>query len=300
VPGWVRTAAGLVILALVVWFFARRAGQTMDLVREAWQPVSWLYLALSFALVLVCLFLMALLWYGILRTMGGQLPLVTALRFYGITLLPRYLPGMVWGYVGRTLLCERRGITRNVATGSAMVEVGLIVGSGFLLVLLKYLAAWWIVLIILPSLLLMAALLSARPTRRQQKTLQFKRVATWCGWGFAYAGFWLLYGASSWLVALSVAPGLTPQDAPEIVVRSIAAWLAGFLAVIVPGGLGVREGVFALTLVEIVGPAEGAFIPLLARSIGILAELMFFLICLLLVPDPGHRGVLRRQQDMPD
>ena len=285
-PGWVRTVLGVLILVTILGFFAGRAGQTLDTVRQAWQPVSWLYLALSFVTLLICLLILALAWYGLLRTLGGRLPLPVALRFYGLTLLPRYVPGMVWGYAGRTLLCEREGVPRKVAAGSAVVEVGLIVGTGVIVAATNYLSHGWIVLLTsLPGLILLFGFLLAWATHQRRWATRLTRAATWYGWGLVYIGFWLLYGASSWLVVLSVAPGIRLSSAPDVVVSATVAWLAGFLVVLVPGGLGVREGVFVLTLTPIIGPAGGTFVPLIARLIGMASEAVFSVLCVLLLRD---------------
>jgi uncharacterized membrane protein YbhN (UPF0104 family) len=285
----VRIAAGIVIPAIVLAFFARRAGQTVDMVRESWQPVSWLYITLSCLLLIVCLTLQALIWYGILRSMGGQLSLPSALRFYGLTLLPRYVPGMVWGYAGRALLCEREGVARHVAAGSAVVEVGLIFVAGCSLLLIPILGSIWLVLAGLPVLILLLGFLVASIKQSEPGKWQLRRAAIWYGWTLAYVCFWLLYGMSSWLAALSVVPEIGVQSLLEIAVRSTGAWLTGFLAILVPAGLGVREGAFALALTPITGPAGAVFIPLLARLLGLAAEATFFLLCLLLFRKPGSR-----------
>ncbi len=296
VPGWIRTIIGVLILAVVVCFFARRAGQTMDMVREAWQPVSWLYLISSYLLLLVCFFMMALMWYGVLRTMGGRLSLSAALRFYGITLLPRYIPGMIWGYAGRTVLCEKEGVARTIAAGSAVAEIALIVATGLSIALMKPFGPSWLGVVIMPPLILLLGSLATRLQSWRHGTSLVRQAAKWYGLALAYLAFWSLYGSSSWLVAMSVAPEAARSHPLEIILSSVIAWLAGFLAVFVPSGLGVREGVFSLTLTPIMGPAAGMFIPLLARLIGMLAEVTFFLICLLLFRNHRSTGVTGGQQ----
>ena len=281
IPGWIRIVSGLLSLVAVLWFFSRRAGQTLDMVRQAWQPVSWLFLALAFLLLLVCMFIMALLWYGILRILGGRLPVPIAVRFYGLTLLPRYVPGMVWGYAGRALLCEREGISRKVAAASVVIEMALIVGSGFAIAILKYVSFHWLALVLLPAPILFVGLLVARARHETQVTGRLEQAARWYGCGVAYLGFWLLYGASTWLVALSVVPEIALRNVPEFIAVSAISWLAGFLAILVPSGLGVREAVFAVTIMPLAGSGAAVLIPLLARLIGMLAELAFFVLCLL-------------------
>jgi len=282
VPVWARMLMGAIPLTIVLGFFAHHAGRTLDMVRQAWQPVSWLYLVLSFALLFICLFILALAWYGLLRTMGGRLPLLMALRFYGLTLLPRYAPGMVWGYAGRILLCEREGVPRRLSTSSAVAEVGLIVGSGVIVATMKYLTVGWIALVGAPGVGLLIGLLLAWLMHLRRWVTRLVGVATWYGWTLAYIGFWLLYGASSWLIVLSVAPGIEFSHAPDVIVSATVAWLAGFLVIFAPTGLGVREGVFALTLTPIVGPARSVFVPLMARLVGMSSEAAFFFLCAVL------------------
>jgi hypothetical protein len=251
------------------------------MVRLTWQPVSWLYLGLSFLLLVVCALIMAVLWYGLLRTMGGRLPFAQAIRLYGLTLLPRYVPGMVWGYAGRAIWCEQYGVPKKVAVGSATVEVGLVVVGGLAIVALKHLAWAWIFTFGVPILLLASGLILARITRRRTMLAGFKQGFVWYGWALAYLGFWLMYGLSSWLVTLSVAPQLGVDYASEIVASYAMAWLVGFAAVFVPSGLGVREGVFALALIPVLGHAGAIFVPLLARAVAMLSEFTFFVLCYL-------------------
>lgn len=278
-PGWVRTATGIVILLVVLGSFVRRTEQTVLEVRQVWQPVSWLYVAASLALLLTCLFVMALLWYGLLHTISGRLSLLTAVQFYGLSLLPRYLPGMVWGYVGRTLLCERAGITRKVAVASTVAEVGLLVSSGALLAAMKYLGWGWMLLPVLPGVIVALGFILATLMSRHRWISQLRRVGTWYAWGLAYVAFWALYGLSIWYVVLSVDRGIGVALLPDVAASAILAWLGGFVLVLVPAGLGVREGLFALTLAPILGPTKGLLVPLMARLIGLSAEAVFFTCC---------------------
>jgi hypothetical protein len=282
-PGWLRTAIGASILIIVLGFFIRYAEQTLSAIRHAWQPVNWFCLIMSLLVLLVCLLLMALMWYGVMRTVGGRLPLPKALSLYGLTLLPRYVPGMVWGYAGRTLLCEREGIPRKIAAVSVTVEVALIVSSGALVAMMRYMTVGMIILISFPGILLLFGFLLAWLMHQSQWIKRLWGVTIWYGWLWAYIGFWVLYGTSSWLIASSVVSGVKLSSSPDIIASATLAWLAGFLVVFTPGGLGIREGVWALTLTPIVGNAGGAvLIPLIARVIGMVSEVLFSIFCLIL------------------
>ena len=59
----------------------------------------------------------------------------------------------------------------------------------------------------------------------------------------AYVPAWLLIGAVSWALGVGLGFDVAPV---ALVGATVAAWLAGFLAIPVPGGAGVREAVFVL------------------------------------------------------
>ncbi|MGD9028242.1 MAG: lysylphosphatidylglycerol synthase domain-containing protein [Anaerolineae bacterium] len=294
VPAWLRTVSGIVLLLVVVGFFVGHARQTACRVQQAWQPVSWLYIVLSLGMLVACLVAMAFMWYGLLRTLNGTLPALTAVRFYGLSLLPRYVPGMVWGYAGRTILCERAGVPRRVALSSIAAEVGLIVGSGAIVTTLKPLGQAWIALLALPGVILLLGILSLSLVHRRDWGSALRRVATWYGWILAYVGFWLLYSLSTWLVVMSVAPEAGLSSLPDVMVSTTLAWMGGFIVVFVPGGLGVREGLLSLTLTPTLGREIGIFVPLMARLIGLASEAAFFATCTFL-PGDG-RGIAGAQE----
>jgi hypothetical protein len=58
---------------------------------------------------------------------------------------------------------------------------------------------------------------------------------------------WVGYGIALWLLARGVLPEARLDLSPAVAVFT-ASYLAGFLALLAPGGLGVREGVFILML----------------------------------------------------
>lgn len=278
IPGWLRTVSGTIVFIVVFGYLIYQISQTFTQLRQAWQPVSWLYLVLALAWWVLCLLLMAVLWYGILRTMGAKIPLSAAIRIYAASLLPQYVPGLVWGYVGRTVLCERQGIALRTAAGSSVIEVGLVVGSGLIIIASRYLPAVWYVplLLIVIGAIILSGIQLGRRRGAQDWVKRLTTVGVWYGWGIAYVGFWLLYGMANGLVALAVIPHPTLHSIIDIVTYSAVAWLAGFIVILVPSGLGIREGAFAFFLTPIVGPAKAAFIPLAARGIGITAEIILF------------------------
>ena len=58
-----------------------------------------------------------------------------------------------------------------------------------------------------------------------------------------------------------------------VVSAFVASWAAGFISVITPGGIGVREGVFVILLSSFLTVHEAALVAILARALWTIAEL---------------------------
>jgi hypothetical protein len=82
---------------------------------------------------------------------------------------------------------------------------------------------------------------------------------------------WLGYGGALWLLARGLLPdaGLRPGLAVAVFT---ASYLAGFLALFAPGGLGVREGLFILMLQAPLGIGAATALALASRLLLTLTE----------------------------
>lgn len=85
------------------------------------------------------------------------------------------------------------------------------------------------------------------------------------------AGAWIAYGVAVWLLARALVPG-TPFPLAATIGAFTASYVIGFLALFVPGGLGVREGVFILMLQGSTGLAAATVMALASRLLFTLAE----------------------------
>jgi hypothetical protein len=83
---------------------------------------------------------------------------------------------------------------------------------------------------------------------------------------------WLGYGASLWLLARAVLPTGDLSIAPAIA-GFAASYVAGLLAVFVPGGLLVREGLLVLMLQGSVGLGAATALAVASRVLLTITEL---------------------------
>jgi hypothetical protein len=114
------------------------------------------------------------------------------------------------------------------------------------------------------------------------------------GWAAGYAASWLVLGAAFVLFVRAFAP--VPGTHLLAVAGTVAAsYLAGYIFVLTPAGLGARELAMGVLLAQLLTPAAAAVIAVLSRVWFTLAELLPLALIPLLprrAPAPSASGVL--------
>lgn len=261
---WVRVALGLVGLAIVA-FAARSLVRNWEALRS--QPLDWRvepgWLVLSALVVWAMYVVLILAWRGVLTGWGQRLDGWTAGGIWTVSSLGKYLPGKVWAVAGMALLAQRAGVPPWAATGSAVVMQGLAIGTGAAVAGLTgreaieaaHPGARAVLSLLVAGSVAGVALLLWPPFLRRLLRLlapdaEARGAPAAAGIGFGIAAnllAWMGYGLALWLLARGLLPaaGLDPLLAVAVFT---ASYLAGFLALFAPGGLGVREALFILML----------------------------------------------------
>jgi glycosyltransferase 2 family protein len=261
---WVRVALGLVGLAIVV-LAARSLVRNWEELRS--QPLDWHvepgWLVLSALVVWAMYAVLIVAWRSVLTGWGQRLDGWTAGGIWTVSSLGKYLPGKVWAVAGMALLAQRAGVPPWAATGSAVVMQGLAIGTGAAVAGLTgreaieaaHPGARVVLGLLVAGAVAGVALLLWPPFLRRLLRLLAPEAAP--RGAPAAAGLavgivanlvaWLGYGASLWLLARGLLPGAGLEPALAVSVFT-ASYLAGFLALFAPGGLGVREALFIIML----------------------------------------------------
>ncbi len=219
-----------------------------------------------------------LIWRGVVTGLGGpRLSVGDAASIYLVSNLARYLPGKVWSIAGMAVLAKGKGVPVAVSATSAaiMQGVGLLAaaavglgafvgGPGRLprLGLAVAAAATCLLLLMLAVPPLFRAVVArgfrwigtAPPTN-----LTAGRVVRWL---FGLAGVWVVMGASFWLFAASLDMSLPPASAAS---DFAAAYVAGYLMIFAPAGVGVREGFLVALLAPTLGSGPATVLAVAAR-----------------------------------
>jgi hypothetical protein len=230
------------------WAAAREAGLSWHLV--------WGWVALSGGLVLLAYGLLIEAWRVVVTQWQGReqelLLFGTAARIWFISNLGRYVPGKVWQIASMGLLAQRAGISPLIATGSSILVnlVALTAGAGVVALTGSSLLAGaplaWaaivvagVVILLAPRLTKLLARLASAMLNRQVSAPGIPERGTWLA-ALACAAAWILYGTAFWALARGVAIE-AEGGVPLYIAAFTASYLLGYVTVIAPGGIVVRE-----------------------------------------------------------
>lgn len=279
-----KALLAVAILAAVGWQFVRilsneelrQADPSQSPAQILWVHIQRArpeWLALSAILYILGLGFSAFFWLRLLRVLGQRPVAPAIIRAYYISHLGKYVPGKAWALLLRTTLASGPGVRPGVAALTATYETLTLMASGALIaaVLLTFLVGndgttvWRAVgllalagIPILPGVFnRLVRRLSAPFLEPDTPPLPSLRMSTLLG-GLALTGCaWSLLGMSLW----AVTEGVWPEPGPWLWATWLRytayvalAYVAGFLALPAPGGLGVREYVL-LSFLAPVGSA---------------------------------------------
>ncbi len=269
----VRAVKVIVVLALL-YFLGRFVASRWSEVSAESFSFSLLPFLASLALLLAFYLLYGLSWMRLLRTLVPTLSIGTIplFRILFLSFLLRYLPaGKVWNVGSRIEATHRAGAPRSRVVASILYEQLYFMGGAVILALVavairppvdlhpafagaRYLALLLILgfsglLVFAPARLMALAgrLLRKDSLGAPDASLPLPEVLSLF---FRFLLVNLAQGCAAWFMLLAVLPGLA--DRSELVPLVVAGYpvsrLLGQLALVMPGGLGIREGAYAFLL----------------------------------------------------
>lgn len=240
-------------------------------------------LAVATLLVVLGSVLTMLGWRVLLGDLGSRIHLAPAAGIFFVGQLGKYLPGSVWSVVAQAEMGARLDIPRRRSAVVGLIGIGLSILTGLLVglpalpLLLRaghpgtplwlLLAVPLLVLGCWPRLLNRVIALALRLLRREplEHELSGRAILGTVG---LYLLAWLCFGAHVWVLTRSVAGFTGDRDFWAATVAGYAlAASAGMLVVVVPAGVGVREGLLVLLLGATVAASAAGAVVLLSRFI---------------------------------
>lgn len=282
VKPWLKRVLQLIVLAVIFSFLARSVYRNWDEVRNYEWHFNYPYLALSFVTLLAALTLMVVFWRSILRKVGYHLGLNRSWKIWFISNLGRYVPGKVWQIMGMVYLCERENIPKIATTTSVVMAQAWSIISAFILMGGYLLVARSLALPRFPFLFILfipvgfiliyppilERLINGLLKRLKREPIRLHMTfGDSLGFLALYFFGWIVYGVAFSAFVFSV-HAMPLSTVPAIVCIFAVSYTLGFLFIVTPGGLGVREGLLAALL--------SAYMPLpIATVISLLSRIWF-------------------------
>lgn len=277
------SALGALVGVLGVAFVVRTLVTRRAEVADALEQLDAVSLVGSLALGLAAMTLIGSLWVRMLRVRGQHAPSRRAMSWYFVGQLGKYVPGGIWPIVGRAELAVRGGATRSdayVATGLSMtatytagavvIAVSSLVSGSYVLIggalALGVVVAWsalaW------PAATRWIESTVTRATKRSISLPAPGRLAAVVAW---HLPVWVLMSLSTSFTAGALGAHVSVLD---MIFFTSASWLAGFVVIGVPGGIGVRESVFTALAGSQMGAPVAVTLALASRVVFIAVDLI--------------------------
>ncbi len=234
------------------------------------------------------MFAAAYTWRMVMAGMGYELTALESFRLFWLFQAASYIPGGVWHFIGIAYWAEDAVPKRVTTAGTAInAAANILVAVALFFAVAPFLLSMDAIGAYLPLLLVVPIGMAALHPAVFYPILN--RVLLWAGYDpvdrvLAYSdllsvfavkvGGRLLTGAGLYMIIAAV------ETVPVTLIPAVAglyagAWAIGFLVIVMPGGLGVREATGTVFLSAVVAEPVAAVAVLLLRVITLPSEFLF-------------------------
>jgi len=269
---------------LIILFFGLSWYVTSNWDVEALQNISpnWQLVTLSCSLLILFFLTQSYIAYLLIKA-KPKIPLFDFIPIFFISQLGRYIPGKVWVVVGRVELLKRKGVDREWGVFISFLEMflmlvgaGMIVISGMLFIDFKEFESYkglLITLLLVSFLILLKLKFVYQLVKKLLKRFSLDQKINLPDYPFQkfelqkFVLFnlilWIMIGGGFHLLITSLVPN-NPGLFYSIIVFA-ASWTIGFLSLISPSGIGVRESVMIALLSPFLSPTEASIVAISSR-----------------------------------
>jgi hypothetical protein len=270
---------------------------------ENWHKISFKELTFDYRFLIISILIYILnlsftvwLWKYILALLGDKAAFLPLCRVFVYAQTSRYIPGKIWQYLSKVYWGLKIGLSKKKIILSSILETVFLLSGAFIVSLFSielFMSKNYYTLnyLIIVSILICILLITVHPgilgkilntigkrfiSSRVTLTFPYYHMLIIV---FLYAFSWVLYGFSVFCFILSFYKIDFNHYIP-IVSLQAGSWLIGFLSLIAPNGLGVKESIFILGFKSIVPVSFAIMCVILLRLFQIALDVVIFAICL--------------------
>ncbi len=279
--------AGVAIGLLGLGFLALRLSRDWDEVTTAFTETDPRWALVAFASGTGAMSVIAVNWVVLLRGRGAAVATSSGFAWFFVGQLGKYVPGGMWPVVGQAYLAARGGVARRDAyTATATSMVATLTGAAAFASITGVATSSdrrWIAAAIGVALVSGLGVISAEAGRRRLESLiamlvrrpiplpagRFLTVQT-----LRHVPVWLLFGVMNVAVVIALDGSPSTRTVLEVLFASTLSWMAGFVVVGLPGGIGVREAVLVSALTGPLGAGVALSVAITSRIVSILVDVV--------------------------
>ena len=299
---YIKISLSILLVMLFVWFFYKEFKENWESLRTLHLEMNWKYLVLGIFMMIANYLCTTLGWHIGINYFDNhkKLKFTESIALVNISQLGKYIPGKLWSYMVQIYWLASKGVPKttvlylNIVTTSLTILVSMLMGCLFLIMLPDWYHLKTEILIFIGLLLIINLVLLNNSflrffiemfSRIIKQNISFHQLSTRriISMQFLYitgAFFWILAGC---FITLGIGFGLDGQRILFIAAAMLLGDVIGFLILIAPGGLGVREGTMLLIL-KGAGIIQFALIfPIVVRLLSIVTDLIMGIVSVLII-----------------
>ena len=287
-PRRIGNLLGILVGVLGIAFVGVQIARERDAFADALGSANPAWLAASVVAGLASMTGIGLNWIAIVEHHGARAPRRRGLTWFFVGQLGKYVPGGIWPIVGQAELANRGGVPRSAAypstgwsmvaqlLGAATVAAGAgFVSSGDRTIVSVLLAAGVVALLAAAS----AAPLRSFVMRVAERLLPRRELLLPDGGWLAvqvvrHVPVWLLYSAMNISFVTALGTDMTWGLGADVAFATCLSWIAGFVIIGLPGGIGVREALFVSLMTVPLGAGLAASAAVTSRIVTIVVDLL--------------------------
>ena len=300
----VKNVIAIIIAIVIFYFLGRSLYRSWGEVVKSGIHFNLIYSIISILFFLASSFATGYTWQLTLRLLGANMSYWQSIRVIAISGFGKYLPGKVWAFGGRVLLSKRYGVGEAESSTALLIEtvgfafaafVVFFISLGFYHPGILPVKVYWSLVLVPLGLLLMhpkvlIKILSslARLTKRSITVPKFgytdlSRIY------FYYLLLFIIHVLGFFFLTQSIFPASHKSIVPIIGAYSIS-WILGFLVLISPGGLGIREGLLTFFLKFVIPLPIATLMALISRVWTTVGEVLFLILTLIKKEEKSGKG----------
>lgn len=289
----IKAFLSLIVLGGVGFFFYEAFQKNWAHIREHPLKLDLFFIAPSFILVVVTYLLATYGWFLALNSLstGSRITLSQSIATVHTSNLTKYIPGKVWSYALQTYWLVNKGFSKSLVLYVNLINIyvslvtSTIVGLAYLL-FSPIVLSFSLTLSLLTTVLLVDVFfikynavifngiisVANKILKRDIKYFQVphKLMVSLHVIHFVAA---LCFGMCAYLLSLGIGFHVGTDKILLVMASLLLSDVIGFMSVIVPGGLGVREGIMYLMLKDVSTGALSLILPFAARIVSMLSDI---------------------------